>query len=46
MDIHLASGKVITVEKNATINMDLDPIDKKDTESLVVSNNRGGPKCL
>ena len=38
MDIHLASGKVIKVEKNATINMDLDPIDKKDTESLVVSN--------
>ena len=30
MDIHLASGKVIKVEKNATINMDLDPIDKKE----------------
>ena len=37
MDIHLANGKVIRLEKNASINMDLDPGDKKDTESLVVS---------
>ena len=33
MDVHLANGKVIRVEKNAIINMDLDPIDKKDAES-------------
>jgi RNase P protein component len=36
MDIKFANGKIIRLEKNATINMTTRPTDKKDTESLEV----------